>query len=152
MDFSTIEITSKKVRGNNVDISTIEITSKQVRENNLYFLTIEITSKKYVESTWIFRPSKLHRKSTWNRRGNSSKFGLRRIDVISTSNPRRFDVVCPLGKYFTNPMTGRTYHVNSKVFFSVLLISSQQMKLILLMASSLDGLIKAVDVERIDKI
>ena len=114
MDFSTIEITSKKVRGNNVDISTIEITSKQVRENNLDFSTIQITSKqvreknldyltteitseKYVESTWIFRPSKLHQKSMWNRRGNSTKFGLRRIDVISTSNPRRFDVLYPLG-------------------------------------------------------
>ena len=43
------------------------------------FSTIEITSK-----------------STWNRRGNSSKIGLQRIDVISTSNPHRFDVVCPL--------------------------------------------------------
>ena len=49
MDFSTIEITSKKVHGNNLDFSIIEIT-------------------------WIFRPSKLHgffdqrnysEKSTW---------------------------------------------------------------------------------------
>ena len=53
--------------------------------------------KRCVESTWIFRPSKSHRKSTRKWSGNSSKFGLQRIDVISTSNPRRFDVVCPLG-------------------------------------------------------
>ena len=31
MDFSTREITLKKVRGNNVDFSNIEITSKKVR-------------------------------------------------------------------------------------------------------------------------
>ena len=49
MDFSTIEITSKKVRGNNVDFSTIEITSKKVHGNNVDFSTIDITSKK---STW----------------------------------------------------------------------------------------------------
>ena len=69
MDFSTIEITSKKVRGNDVD-----------------FPISEITSKKYVEMS-----------------GNSPKFGLRRIAVISTSNQRAFDVQCPLGqvqKYF----------------------------------------------------
>ena len=54
MDFSTIEITSKKVHEIDVDFSTIQITSKQVRENNLDFLTTEITSKKYVESTWKF--------------------------------------------------------------------------------------------------
>ena len=48
-------------------------------------------------------------------------------------------------KYFTNLMTSRTYHVNSKVCFSVLLILSQQMKLIPLMTNSLDGLIKTVD-------
>ena len=63
MHISNIEITSKKVRGNNVDFSTskitpikvrgdkvffstIEIRSKRVRENNVNFLTIEITSEK----------------------------------------------------------------------------------------------------------
>ena len=60
------------------------------------FRPSKLHQKKYVETTWIFWPVKLHRKSTWKRRGNSSKFGLRRIDVISTSNGRRFDVVCPL--------------------------------------------------------
>ena len=46
MDFSTIEITSKKVCGNNVDFSAIEITSKKVRGKKVDFLTIEITLKK----------------------------------------------------------------------------------------------------------
>ena len=80
VDFSTIEITSKKVRRNNVDFSTSEITSKKVRRNEVDFSISEITSKNPVEMT-----------------GNSSKFGLRRIDVISTSNRRRFDVIRPLG-------------------------------------------------------
>ena len=52
LDFLTIEITSKKVRGIDVDISTIEITSKKVRGIDLDISTIEITSKKHMESTW----------------------------------------------------------------------------------------------------
>ena len=44
------------------------------------FPTIEYTSKKYEQMTWKL-----------------SKFGLRRTDVISTSNRCGFDVVCPLG-------------------------------------------------------
>ena len=86
-----------KIRGSNMDFSTIEMTSTKVRGNNVDFLISEITSKKYVEITWVFRPSKLHRKRTRKWRGNSSKSGLRRIDVISTSNQRGFDVLCPLG-------------------------------------------------------
>ena len=54
MDFSTIEITSKRVRGQNVDFSTIKITSKKVRGNEVDFSISEITSKKYVEMTWKF--------------------------------------------------------------------------------------------------
>ena len=47
VDFSTIEVTSERVRGNNVDFSTIEITwTKKVRGNNVDILTSEITSKK----------------------------------------------------------------------------------------------------------
>ena len=86
LDFLAIEITSKKVRGNNVDFSAIEITSKKVRGNNVDFSTSEITSKKYVETRWIFWSAKLHRKSTWKWRQNSSKIGLQLIDVISMSN------------------------------------------------------------------
>ena len=114
VDISTREITSEKVRGSKVDFWTIEITSEKVRGNNVYFTTIEITSKKvrettcifrpsklhrkkHLETTWIFQPSKLRRKSTWKWRGNLSKFGLWRINVISTWNPPGFDVECPLG-------------------------------------------------------
>ena len=39
VDFSTIEITSKRVRGNNVDFLTSEITSKKVRGNDVDFWT-----------------------------------------------------------------------------------------------------------------
>ena len=93
MDFSTIEITSKKVRGNNVDFSTSEIkskkvhgnivnfstskiTSKKVRGNQVDFSTIETASKKYAEMTWKFVEiwSSTYRRniyveSTWIRRG-----------------------------------------------------------------------------------
>ena len=93
MDFSTIEITSKKVRGNNVDFSTSEIkskkvhgnivnfstskiTSKKVRGNQVDFSTIETASKKYAEMTWKFVKiwSSTYRRniyveSTWIRRG-----------------------------------------------------------------------------------
>ena len=92
VDFSIGEIISKNVRGNNVDFSTIEIPSKKDVEGTWIFRPAKLHRKKYVETTWIFRPSKLHRKSTWKWRGNSSKFGLRCIDVISTSNRRGFDM------------------------------------------------------------
>ena len=52
VDFSTMESTSKKVRGNNVAFSTIEITSKKVRGNHVDFLISKITPKKYAEITW----------------------------------------------------------------------------------------------------
>ena len=59
------------------------------------FRPSKLHRKKYVETTRIFRLAKLHRKSTWKWRGNSSRFGLCRIDVISTLNRRRFDLVYP---------------------------------------------------------
>ena len=76
MDFSTIEITSKKILGNNVDFSTNEITSKKVYGNDMDFSIIVITWKKYVEMTWKFVEiwSSTYRRdidveSTWIRRG-----------------------------------------------------------------------------------
>ena len=60
----------------------------------------KLHQRKYVETMWIFRPAKSHRKSKRKWRGNSSKFGLRRIDVTSKSNWHGFDVVCPLGDKF----------------------------------------------------
>ena len=63
------------------------------------FSTIEITSKKQtnVGTTSTFRSPKLHQKSTWKWRRDSSKFGLPRIDVQSTLNRRQFDVEHQLG-------------------------------------------------------
>ena len=69
---------------------------KKYMETTWIFRPAKLHRKKYVETTWIFRPSKLHRKSTRKWRGNSSKFGLWRVDVIFTSNRRGFDVVYPL--------------------------------------------------------
>ena len=70
---------------------------KEYMETTWIFRPAKLRQKKYLETTWIFRPSKLHQKSTQKWRGNSPKFVLRRIDVISTSNRRGFDMVCPLG-------------------------------------------------------
>ena len=76
VDFSTIEITSKRISGNNVDFSTSEITSKKVRGNNEDFSISEITLKKFVEMTWKFVEiwSLTYRRNidvelTWIRRG-----------------------------------------------------------------------------------
>ena len=59
-----IKTTLKKVHWNDVDFSPIKITSKKVHRKNGDFRPIDITSKKYVETTWIFRKSKLRRKVT----------------------------------------------------------------------------------------
>ena len=76
VDFSTSEITPKKVGGNNIDFSTSEITSKKVRGNDVEFSISEITSKEYLEMTWKFVEiwSLTYRRnidveSTWIRRG-----------------------------------------------------------------------------------
>ena len=45
MHILNIEITSKKVRGNNVEFSISEVTPIKVRANNVDFSTIEFTSK-----------------------------------------------------------------------------------------------------------
>ena len=98
VDSLIMEITSKKVPGNKVEFLTVEITSKKVRGNNMDFSTSQKSTSKKVRGDDVdFRSLKLHWKSTWNRHGNSPKFGLRRIDVTSTLNQRGFDVVCPLG-------------------------------------------------------
>ena len=58
MDFSTSEIRSKKVRGNDVDLSISKVISKKYLEMTWKF--VEIWSSTYrcdidVESTWIQR-------------------------------------------------------------------------------------------------
>ena len=73
-----------------------KLHQKKYVEITWIFRSAKLRRRKYVETTWIFRPSKLHRKSTYAEMtcGNSSKFSLWRIDVISTSIRRGFDVVC----------------------------------------------------------
>ena len=95
--FPPVKISSKKVRANNVGSYTIKITSKKVRGNGVIFGSSKLHRKKYVEMVWIFGSSKLHQKSTRKWHGNSSKFGIGRIDVISTWNRLWFDLVYPLG-------------------------------------------------------
>ena len=130
------KITSKEVRGNNVEFSTSKITPTWVfRPSKLHrkeyvgttqiFCPSKLHRKKYVGITWVFRPAKLRRKnyleatsifrtkklhwkSTWTWCGNSLKFGLCRIDVISTSNRGGFKLVCPLGLFSTNLVLRRT--------------------------------------------
>ena len=70
--------------------------TKYVKTTSI-FCPSKLRRRKYVETTSIFRPSKLHPKSTSIWRGNSLIFSLRRIDIISPSNWRPFDVVCSLG-------------------------------------------------------
>ena len=114
VEFLPLEISSKKVRANNADFSTIKTVLKKVSGNSVDFSTRKIILKKcvettwsfqpsslhwkmYVKTTWIFRSGRLHQKTTRKWRGNSSKFSLWRIDVISPWNRRRFDPACPLG-------------------------------------------------------
>ena len=54
VDFSSIEIRSKKVLRNDIDISLIEVTPNKVGQNDIDFSPIEITLKKYVKMTLKF--------------------------------------------------------------------------------------------------
>ena len=140
MDFSTSEITSKKVRGNDVDFSSnrkkyVETTqnfqSAKLHRKSMWKRRGFFDHRNYIEkstwkqrrffdqrnyvekSTWkrrgFFDQSKLYQKSTRKWRGNSSKFGLRRIGLISTSNPRWFDVVFQALKLFSTDFSSRIF-------------------------------------------
>ena len=76
VDFSTIKITSKKVGGNNVYFSTSEITPKKVRGNNVDFLIIEITSKKVRGNDVDFSTIEIMWKKV---RGNDVGFSISKI-------------------------------------------------------------------------
>ena len=67
--FLPIQILLKKVQAKKVDFSTIIITLQKVSRNTVDISTREITPKKVRENKWVFRPSKLHQKSTWTQRG-----------------------------------------------------------------------------------
>ena len=56
LNFSTSEITLKKMHGNDVDFSTIEITLKKYAEMTWKFVEIWCLTYRrniYVDSTWI---------------------------------------------------------------------------------------------------
>ena len=99
VDFSTMESTSKKVRGNNVAFSTIEITSKKVRGNHVDFLISKITPKKYAEITWKLvkiwsskNRRNIHDESTWIRRGVSvgKLLCMRGVIILNRSHDSMF--------------------------------------------------------------
>ena len=59
---------------------------KSTSKRRWYFAHRNYIEKNYVETTSIFHPSKLHRKSTSKWRGNLSMYSFQRINIISTSN------------------------------------------------------------------
>ena len=75
-------------------VKNLEILIQIVLDSPIYYYLLRPNR---VETTSNFGPSKLYRKSSSNRRGNFSIFSFRFVDVISTSNQRRFKVLCPLG-------------------------------------------------------
>ena len=74
-----------------------KLYQRKYLETTWIFSSGKICQRKREQTAWTFRPLKLHGQSTRKWRGNSSKFILRRIDVISTINRRGFDLVCSLG-------------------------------------------------------
>ena len=56
VEFLPIQISSAKIRVNNMDSSTIKTTSKKVSGNK------NVRELFLLETTWIFRPEKFHRK------------------------------------------------------------------------------------------
>ena len=76
IDFSAIETSSKKVRGNKVAFSTFEITLTKVRGNNVDFSTIQIPSKRVRGNNLDFSTSKIPLK---NVQGNDVDFSISKI-------------------------------------------------------------------------
>ena len=103
MDFSTSEITPKKVHGNNVDFSSIEITSKKLRRNNADFSTIEIISKKVRRNNEDFSISKVTPKKVC---GNNVHF---LTSEITSQNVRRNDVDFLMGKIISKKYVEMTW-------------------------------------------
>ena len=112
LDFSTIKITSKKVSRNTADISTREITSKKASGNIVNFLTNEITPKKVHGNNADFSNIEI----TSKKYVEMTKFGLHRIDIISTLNRQPFDVECPLGLNYVKVLLNRSWKIVFKTF------------------------------------
>ena len=133
----------KELCWNNVDFSTREITSRKVRGSNVDFSTRELHRKEYLEATWIFWPWKLHQKESLETRKilrtsklprkkyvkttwifqNSWRFGIRPIDVVSTLNRRGFDCVWPLVGSVCILIICCSDVINFEIRFSVLIKS-----------------------------
>ena len=99
VDFLNISVKSEKVSRNTIDryFDERNYTKKSTWKQRGFFDHPNCIGK----STWKQRGFFYHRncieKSTWKWRGNSLKFGLRRIDVISTSNRCELDMKCLMG-------------------------------------------------------
>ena len=77
VDFSTHQITRMKIRGNNVVYSTIKITSKKLGGNKVVLLTREITLKKVCGNNMNFSTSEItSKKSIWKQRGFFDQLNL----------------------------------------------------------------------------
>ena len=68
-EFLPIEISSKKVRVNNMDFSARRNFVEKSMWSTWIFRPSKLHRKKYGETTWIFRPLKLRWKSMWEKRG-----------------------------------------------------------------------------------
>ena len=104
MDFSTSEITSKKVRGNNVDFSTIEITLKKARGNNVDFSTSKIMLKKVRGNNVDFSTIEIITKKV---RGNNVD-----ISTIEITSKKYVKMSWKFGEIWTSTYR-RNIHVDS---------------------------------------
>ena len=75
-----IEVMLNKACQKDVNFLLIQITLKKVCRNEVDFSNLQ--RRKYIKTTLIFRPSKLHQKSTSKSCGNLLIFSFRRIYVI----------------------------------------------------------------------
>ena len=96
MHFLTIEITSKKVHGNDVNFSTINIKSKIVCGNDVYFSTSEITPKKVRGNEMNFSTVEITSKKV---RGTEVDFSINKTESLNQKvhgNDVRFFQIWPL--------------------------------------------------------
>ena len=99
----------QKIHRKNVDFSSIKIRSKKIIETTSILRSSKLRRAKYVERTSILYLSKLHWKGTSKWRKNLLIFYFRHINVISTLNQRRFDVVCPVRTHLDKRLTKMTH-------------------------------------------
>ena len=106
--FLPVEISSSKVRANNMDFSTIRITLKKVSESIVHFSTIEITSRKVRGNNVDILPSQI---TPTNVRGNDVNFPT--IEITSKI-VRGNDV-----DFFISDITSKKYVEMTWKFFEI---------------------------------